>query len=50
MRLISKIGLRATILQRQELTELFYNLYNPSATGRELGPIESYTDVVLTSG
>jgi type IV secretory pathway VirB4 component len=50
MRLISKIGLRATILQRQELTELFYNLYNPSATGRELGLIESYTDVVLTGG
>lgn len=48
-RLLSKIGLRATVLQKQELTELFYNLYNPSATGRRLAPIESYTDVVVTN-
>ena len=34
LRLITKIGLRGSILQRQELTELYYNLYNPSATGR----------------
>jgi len=50
IRLISKIGLRATILQKQELTELFFNLYNPSAVGRRLAPIETYTDVVLTNG
>lgn len=49
-RLLSKIGLRASILQKQELTELYYNLYNPSATGRKLAPIESYTDTVVTSG
>lgn len=48
LRLLAKIGLRATVLQKQELTELFYNLYNPSATGRLLGPIESYTDVIST--
>ncbi len=50
IRLLSKIGLRATVMQHQELTELFYNLYNPSATGRRLGPVESYTDVILTTG
>ncbi len=50
LRLLSKIGLLGTCLQKQELTELFYNLYNPSATGRKLAPIESYTDVVLTTG
>lgn len=50
VRLISKIGLRTTILQKQELTELFYNLYNPSSTGRSLAPVDSYTDIVLTSG
>ena len=50
IRLLSKIGLRAAVLQKQELTELFYNLYNPSATGRRLAPVDSYTDVVLTSG
>lgn len=50
IRLLSKLGLRASTMQKQELTELFYNLYNPSATGRRLGPIDSYTDVVLTTG
>lgn len=50
VRLLSKIGLRATILQKQELIELFFNLYNASPTGRRLAPIESYTDVVLTTG
>jgi hypothetical protein len=50
IRLLSKVGLKPTVLQKQELTELFYNLYNPSATGRQLAPIESYTDIVLTSG
>lgn len=49
IRLLSKIGLRANVLEKQELTELFYNLYNPSSTGRRLGPIESYTDVILTN-
>ncbi len=50
LRLLAKIGLRATVMQKQELTELFYNLYNPSATGRMLAPIDSYTDVIMTSG
>jgi hypothetical protein len=49
LRLITKIGLRGSVLQRQELTELYYNLYNPSATGRRLAPIESYTDVIMSS-
>lgn len=49
LRLLAKIGLRATVMQKQELTELFYNLYNPSSTGRMLAPIESYTDVIMTS-
>ncbi len=49
IRLLSKIGLRANAMQKQGLTELFYNLYNPSPTGRRLAPVESYTDVVLTT-
>ena len=48
VRLISKIGLRASVLQRQELVELYYNLYNPSATGRRVGAVESYTDIIST--
>jgi hypothetical protein len=50
LRLLSKLGLKSTILGVQELTELFYNLYNPSATGKQLAPVETYTDVVLTTG
>lgn len=50
LRLLAKIGLRATVLQKQELTELFYNLYNPSSTGRQLAPIDAYTDVVMSNG
>ncbi len=49
LRLLGSIGLKATVLQGQGLSELFYNLYNPSGTGRQLAPIDSYTDVVLTS-
>jgi len=49
IRLLSRTGLKGTILNNQELTELYYNLYNPSSTGRKLAPIESYTDVVMSS-
>ena len=49
LRLLAKVGLRATVLQEQALVDLFYNLYNPSSTGRQLAPIESYTDVISTS-
>jgi hypothetical protein len=49
LRLLAKIGLSGAVLQKQQLVELFYNLYNPSATGKTLAPIESYTDVVLTN-
>lgn len=50
IRLLSRTGLKGTVLNNQELTELYYNLYNPSSSGRRLGPIESYTDVVMTTG
>jgi hypothetical protein len=50
LRLLSKIGLKGWVLQKQELVELFLNLYNPSPTGRKLATIESYQDIILTSG
>jgi hypothetical protein len=50
LRLLSKIGLQGTVLQKQELVELFYNLYQPSPTGRKIAPVDSYTDIILTSG
>jgi hypothetical protein len=49
LRLLAKVGLRATLLQKQELTDLFYNLYNPSNVGRQLATVDSYTDTVLTN-
>lgn len=48
LRLLAKVGLKATPLKEQELTELFHNLYNPSSTGRNLAPLKNYTDIVLT--
>ncbi|OGK53229.1 hypothetical protein A2970_00985 [Candidatus Roizmanbacteria bacterium RIFCSPLOWO2_01_FULL_44_13] len=48
LRLLSKTGLTGSILYSQQLSELFYNLYNPSSTGRRMAPVESYTDVVMT--
>jgi hypothetical protein len=49
VRLLSKIGLRSTVMQQQELTDLFFNLYNASSTGKSLAPVESYTDVIMTA-
>lgn len=49
IRLLTKIGLKATDMQQQQLVELFYNLYNVSPTGRPLAPIQSYTDTVMTT-
>lgn len=49
MRLLRKAGLGGKILLDQEIAELFYNLYNPSANGRKLAPIKSYSDIIVTS-
>lgn len=49
LRLLQKTGLGGTVLYEQDIVELFYNLYNPSATGRKLAPVKSYTDIVLSS-
>lgn len=49
VRLLSKIGLKATPVLKQGLTELYYNLYNSSANGRKLGPVDSYMESILTT-
>ncbi len=49
LRLLAKMGLRAQVLDKQGLVELFYNLYNPSPNGRQLAKVENYTEVILTS-
>jgi hypothetical protein len=48
LRLLKKSGLGGKVLFEQEIAELYYNLYNPSATGAKLAPLRNYTDVVLT--
>lgn len=48
LRLLAKIGLRANIAQKQEVVELFYNLYNPSAVGRQLAPIDTYISPIMS--
>lgn len=49
LRLLKKAGLGASTLSEQELVEIFYNLYNPSPSGRKLGPIKNYTAVFATN-
>ncbi len=49
LRLLKKTGLGGRALFEQEIVELYYNLYNPSSTGRKLAPVKNYTDVVLTT-
>jgi hypothetical protein len=49
LRLLKKIGLSGKPLYEQDVAELYYNLYNASATGRKLAPIKNYTDIVLTT-
>ena len=49
LRLLTKLGLKTTILFEQQLVEFFYNVYNPSSTGKRLAPIDSYTDVVMSN-
>ncbi|OGK38772.1 hypothetical protein A3F03_04095 [Candidatus Roizmanbacteria bacterium RIFCSPHIGHO2_12_FULL_41_11] len=50
LRLLARVGLKPNVMEKQSLMELFYELYNPAPTGRQLAPVETYTDVVLTSG
>lgn len=49
LRLLNKAGLKGTALQEQHIIELFYNLYNPSITGRQLAPVKNYTEIVLST-
>src|SRR3989338_7186446 len=49
LRLLKKTGLGGRALYEQEIVELYYNLYNPSSTGRKLAPVKNYTDIILTT-
>lgn len=49
LRLLERIGLGGKVLLEQDIAELYYNIYNPSSTGRKLAPINNYTDIINTS-
>lgn len=49
LRLLQRVGIGGRVIYEQEIVELFYNLYNPSPTGKKLAPIKSYTDIVISS-
>ncbi len=49
LRLLARVGLSTTVLYKQQIVELFFNLYNPTDSGIHLAPIDSYTDTILTS-
>jgi len=42
-RQIGRMGLKGRQLTTQELVELFYNIFNPTATGEKLGEVAGYT-------
>lgn len=48
LRLIKKTGLGGKVMVSQDLIELFYNLYNPTTTGRQLDEIKNYTKLIIT--
>lgn len=43
LRQLSRFGLRGKQLATQELVEIFFNLYNPSAIGEKLGDVSGYS-------
>lgn len=49
VRLLTKIGLKATVVLKQGLTELYHNLYNSSSANRNLGSVDAYTKAILTT-
>lgn len=49
IRLLSKIGLKATPVMKQGLTELYHNLYNGSSNNRQIGSVDTYTEAILTT-
>jgi len=50
LRLLNKIGLKATTLQKQKIVELFYSLYNSNNNQNNLAQIESYADKLNQGG
>lgn len=46
IRLLERTGLKATVLQKQQILELLHDLYNPGQTETHLANVESYTDII----
>ena len=50
LRLLNKIGLKASVLQKQKIVELFYSLYNSNNNQNNLAQIEAYGDKLNQGG
>lgn len=49
LRILNKAGLAGRVLSEQSISELFYNIYNPSSTGRAIAPINNYTQAIYSN-
>ncbi len=49
VRLLTKIGLKAKPLFKQELAELYYNLYNHNVSNKKLAPVDVVAGAPVTS-
>lgn len=49
IRLLERIGLKSTVLQKQQIIELLHDLYNPGQADTHLARVESYTDIIHSS-
>ncbi len=48
VRLLMKIGLKAKPLMKQELAELYYNLFNHNTSNKKLAPVDTMAGAVVT--
>lgn len=48
MRLLTKIGLKAKPLFKQELAELYYNLFNHNMSNKKLAPVDMVAGAMVT--
>ena len=48
VRLLARVGLKSTVLQKQAIIELFHNLYNAGQDSSHISQAEGYTDILVT--
>jgi len=48
IRLLSRVGLKSRVIQKQEIIELFHNLYNAGQSHTNISQGEGYTDILVS--